>query len=127
MYLLDTSVVLTFAFNPKRLGPKSLNLIRDSSQVFVSSVSLAEIFVKQLLGKIQLKAPIGEVISSLSFKPLSFEVEMAQEVETLTGMVGHDPFDRMITATAKANGIKLITSDRRLLDLGFDWILDSYD
>jgi PIN domain nuclease of toxin-antitoxin system len=127
MYLLDTSVVLTFAFNPKRLGPKSLNLIRASSQVFVSSVSLAEIFVKQLLGKIQLKAPIGEVISSLSFKPLSFEVEMAQEVETLTGMVGHDPFDRMITATAKANGIKLITSDRRLLDLGFDWILDSYD
>jgi PIN domain nuclease of toxin-antitoxin system len=127
MYLLDTSVVLTFAFNPKRLGPKSLSLIRASSQVFVSSVSIAEIFVKQLLGKIQLKAPIGEVISSLSFKPLSFEVEMAQEVETLTGMVGHDPFDRMITATAKANGIKLITSDRRLLDLGFDWILDSYD
>jgi PIN domain nuclease of toxin-antitoxin system len=42
-------------------------------------------------------------------------------------MVGHDPFDRMITATAKANGIKLITSDRRLLDLGFDWILDSFD
>lgn len=127
MYLLDTSVVLTFAFQPKRLGPKSLNIIKASSQVFVSSVSIAEIFVKQLLGKIQLKAPIGEVISSLSFKPLSFDVEMANEVKTLTGMVGHDPFDRMITATAKANGIKLITSDRRLLDLGFDWILDSFD
>ncbi len=127
MYLLDTSVVLTFAFNPKRLGPKSLNLIKASSQVFVSSVSIAEIFVKQLLGKIKLNAPIGEVISSLSFKPLSFDVEMANEVKTLTGMIGHDPFDRMITATAKANGIKLITSDRRLLDLGFDWILDSFD
>lgn len=127
MYLLDTSVVLAFAFNPKRLGPKSFSLIRDSSHVFVSSVSIAEIFVKQLLGKIQLQAPIGELISFLSFKPLCFDVAMANEVETLTGMVGHDPFDRMITATAKANGIKLITSDRRLLDLGFDWILDSFD
>jgi PIN domain nuclease of toxin-antitoxin system len=127
MYLLDTSVVLTFAFNPKRLGPRSLSLIRASSQVFVSSVSIAEIFVKQLLGKIQLQVPIGEVISSFSFKPLSFDVEMANELEALTGMVGHDPFDRMITATAKANGIKLITSDRALLSLGFDWIVDSYE
>jgi predicted nucleic acid-binding protein len=31
----------------------------------------------------------------------------------------------LILATAKAHNAKLITSDQKLLDLGFEWILDS--
>jgi PIN domain nuclease of toxin-antitoxin system len=121
MYLLDTSVVLTYALNPKRLGPRTRRIIRDPSRLQVSSVSIAEILVKQMLGKIQLQSPITATASSFGLTPLSFE-----EISKLTGMVGHDPFDRMITATAKATAVKLITSDRQLLNLGFDWILDSY-
>ena len=126
MYLLDTSVVLTYALNPKRLGPRTRRIIRNPSRLQVSSVSIAEIFVKQMLGKIRLQFPIAATASSFGLTPLSFDLAMAEEISTLTGMVGHDPFDRMITATAKATGVKLITSDRQLLNLGFDWILDSY-
>ena len=43
----------------------------------------------------------------------------------MTSLVRHDPFDRMILATARAHGTQLITSDRKLLELGFDWIRDS--
>jgi predicted nucleic acid-binding protein len=32
----------------------------------------------------------------------------------------------MILATARAHGAKLITSDRKILELGFDWVLDSF-
>ena len=127
MYLLDTSVVLTYVLNAKRLGPKTQRIIRDPGQLQISSVSIAEMFVKQMLGKIQLRSPITAVASAFGLKPLSFDLTVAEELSTLTGMVGYDPFDRMITATAKAKGIKLITSDRRLLDLGFDWILDSFE
>jgi PIN domain nuclease of toxin-antitoxin system len=126
MYLLDTSVVISSALNAKRLGPKARRVIKDSDQIFVSSVSIVEIFVKQLLGKIEIQAPITELISTFRFRPLGFEMSMAHELSQLTGLAGFDPFDRMIAATAGATGATLITSDRALLDLGFDWIVDSY-
>jgi PIN domain nuclease of toxin-antitoxin system len=56
---------------------------------------------------------------------LPFRVEDALETYSLPSLVRHDPFDRLILATAKARGAKLVTSDRKLLELGFDWILDS--
>ena len=36
-----------------------------------------------------------------------------------------DPFDRMIMAAASANNKKLITSDSKILAMGFDWVLDA--
>lgn len=127
MYLLDTSVVLSCLLNPRRLGPKTQRIIRNRSQLMFSSISIAEIFVKQLLGKLKLESPIIEIVSGFGLKPLSFDMEMATELSNLGSLIGLDPFDRMITATAKANGCKLITSDRKLLGLGFDWILDSFE
>ena len=41
-------------------------------------------------------------------------------------LVGHDPFDRMIVATASSSKLNLVTSDRVMLSLGFPWIRDSY-
>jgi len=125
IYLADTSVVLSSVLNPNRLGPRTARLIRDSNATYVSSVSIAEIFVKQMLGKIELNSPILELIATFRFKAMSFDVEMANEIEALPGLMGHDPFDRMIVATARAKGATLITSDRHLLSLGFDWIIDS--
>jgi PIN domain nuclease of toxin-antitoxin system len=126
IYLADTSVVLSSALNPNRLGPQTTRLIRDSNATYVSSVSIAEIFVKQMLGKIELNSPILELVKTFRFKAMSFDVDMANEIEALPGLTGHDPFDRMIVATARAKGATLITSDRHLLSLGFDWIIDSY-
>jgi PIN domain nuclease of toxin-antitoxin system len=79
-----------------------------------------------MLGKIELNSPILELVKTFRFKAMSFDVDMANEIEALPGLTGHDPFDRMIVATARAKGATLITSDRHLLSLGFDWIIDSY-
>jgi PIN domain nuclease of toxin-antitoxin system len=127
MYLLDTSVVLACILNPKRLGPKIRRLFQDSSEIHFSAVSIAEIFVKQLLGKLKLQSPLVKIADGFGFSPISFDLEMATELATLGTMIGLDPFDRMITATAKSLGANLITSDRQLLSLGFDWVLDSYN
>jgi len=126
IYLADTSVVLSSVLNPNRLGPRTARLIRDSNATYVSSVSIAEIFVKQMLGKIELNSPILELVATFRFKDMNFDVEMANEIEALPGLIGHDPFDRMIVATARSKGATLITSDRHLLSLGFEWIMDSY-
>ena len=78
-----------------------------------------------MLGKINLNQPLGELLEQLNFGSLPFRVEDALETYSLSSLIGHDPFDRMILATARAHGAKLITSDRKILELGFDWILDS--
>ena len=127
MYLLDTSVVLFYILNPKRIGSNTRKLLRKPNQMMVCSVAIAEIYVKQMLGKLQLKSPIEVLVPNFGFRSLDFSFEMAMELPSLSGLVGHDPFDRMISATARATGSKLITSDRALLSLGFDWILDSFD
>jgi PIN domain nuclease of toxin-antitoxin system len=126
MFLMDTSVILSYLFNPKRLGPKTQAIIRDRTKLQLSSISIAEVFVKQLLGKLKLRAPMAELVSQFGLTPIGFNLEMATELATLGTMVGLDPFDRMITASAKSLGANLITSDRQLLSLGFDWILDSF-
>jgi PIN domain nuclease of toxin-antitoxin system len=77
IYLADTSVVLSSALNPNRLGPRTTRLIRDSNATYVSSVSIAEIFVKQMLGKIELNSPILELVKTFRFKAMSFDVDMA--------------------------------------------------
>ena len=78
-----------------------------------------------MMGKIKLSQPLGELLDQLNFGSLPFTVEAALETYFLTSLIGHDPFDRMILATARNHGAQLITSDRKMLELCFDWILDS--
>ena len=73
MYLLDTSVVLSYLLNPKRLGPKTQRIIRETRMLQFSAISVAEIFVKQLLGKLKLDSPISEVVSEFGLTPLGFD------------------------------------------------------
>jgi putative PIN family toxin of toxin-antitoxin system len=125
MYLLDTNVLLSSVLNPKRIGKKTFKIVKEAVDVYFSSISIAEIFIKQMLGKIELNSPVADLIEDLEFRALSFDSKMANEISSIAGLIGHDPFDRMIAATARAEDAILITSDRKLLALGFDWILDS--
>lgn len=40
-------------------------------------------------------------------------------------LIDHDPFDRQIVAQAAVEGLRLLTSDERLLALGREWIMDA--
>jgi PIN domain nuclease of toxin-antitoxin system len=81
--------------------------------------------MKHMLGKIELTRPLGDLLDLHKFESLPLKTEDAIEVYSLPSLVRHDPFDRLILATAKARGAKLVTSDRKLLELGFDWVIDS--
>ena len=78
-----------------------------------------------MLGKIRLSHPLGVLVATHNFSSLPFKIEDALEVYSLPGLMHHDPFDRMILATARAHGAQLLTSDQKMLELGFEWILDS--
>lgn len=125
MIVLDTNALLAVLSRPGRLGKKTDRLLKSSKAIFYLPISVFEIVIKNMLGKIQLNQPLSELLNQLYFGSLTYRVEDALETYSLSGLIGHDPFDRMILATTKAHGAKLITSDRKLLELGFDWILDS--
>jgi PIN domain nuclease of toxin-antitoxin system len=65
------------------------------------------------------------LIPGQRLREVPFDGKAVAELYSLPSLVRHEPFDRMILATARAHGAKLLTSDRKMLELGFDWILDS--
>jgi PIN domain nuclease of toxin-antitoxin system len=125
MILLDTSTLISAILFPNRIGKNTRRLIRRSPAIYFSAVSLFEIVVKQMNGKLNLGTSVREFVEGLDARALPLRAEDALQVLSLPCLARHDPFDRLIVATTQANGARLVTSDSKMLDLGFDWILDS--
>lgn len=125
MFLLDTSTIIYANLLPNRLGKYTRNIIRKSPEIFFSAVSVFEIVVKQMKGKLSLGLSLDEFLGELDARSLPLRAEDAKEAFSFPSLLSHDPFDRMILATARSHSARLITSDRKILDLGFDWVLDS--
>ena len=53
-------------------------------------------------GKLNLAESVNEFLSELDVRSLPLRVEDAAEVYSFPSLIKHDPFDRLILATAKA-------------------------
>ncbi len=126
MYLLDTNALLAHLLYPARLGRKTIKDLGKSENVFFSSVSIAEISIKQMVKKLAFASSILKLAKESELQELPFGNDAAVEVAAFSSLVGHDPFDRMIVATASSSQLNLVTSDRVLLSLGLSWIQDSF-
>jgi PIN domain nuclease of toxin-antitoxin system len=60
---------------------------------------------------------LAELGRSPAFQIEPFTIELAEEVATL-GDVLRDPSDRAIVCTARVCRLRLLTSDRRIIDSG---------
>ncbi len=114
-YLLDTHTFLYAFDRPEALGARARDAILDSSsRRFVSVISFWEIAIKVRLGKLIL--PTGEDYYWAQLQALNaalLPVE-ARHCFPLFDMALHhkDPFDRMLIAQAKADGLTILTQDR---------------
>ncbi len=123
MILLDTHVWFWWITNHPRLTDEHEEVIEASRQagegVCVSVVSCLEIAIAVSKNRLTLDGSVEEwVATSLSpagitVLPLTTEVAVASC--NLPGNLHADPFDRIITATARDHGIRLLTVDRKLL------------
>lgn len=95
--------------------------------VCVSAVSAWEVATKNRIGKWPDVETIVQEFPSLlrrsRFASLSISVEHAQAAGALAGS-HRDPFDRMLIAQSKAEGVQLISRDAVFLDFGVDVIWD---
>lgn len=109
--LLDTRLLLWWLDDNQALSPAARELIADENNaVFVSAVSLWEIWLKVSLGKLRVSPDFDEVLAAQQFEALPLTAAHARELATLPWL-HRDPFDRMLVAQAIASGITLITAD----------------
>jgi len=77
-----------------------------------------------MLGKLE-DLDFSLLESRFNLQYLEFSHEDAMALEKFPTLVRHDPFDRALLAHAHNRRALFLTSDRRLLELGLNWVLDS--
>lgn len=122
--LLDTHVLVWARADSGRLGPTAWDELA-SQTVYFSPVSLVELHVKTMSGKLDLPPAVLDDPSVDGFVELSLRTDQAAALAELPELTAHDPFDRMLVAQALATRMKFLTADRRLLALQKKWILDA--
>jgi len=123
-YLLDTHVLVWLGRDPKRFG-KNCKRILERSNLYYTSISVAELALKSKLGKREFNTAVIEEWKQARIEPATFDDASALNFANLSSEWLPDPFDRQIVAIAMSNQFELITADQRILELGYDWIVDA--
>lgn len=125
--LLDTNALIWLVRNSPQLGSVSRGLIDDAPRVHFSSISVSEIVIKHMLGRMPLPGSeeFPEIFRASGLTELPFRAEHAGALLDFDSLARHDPFDRFLIAQAKCEHMPLLTSDSTLLALGHDWIIDA--
>ena len=122
--MLDTQVLYWMGESSKQLGPKTVQILR-SRKLYFSSISVAELSFKKRFSKLEYDLSAPQAWRELGIDQLNFGVEAANAFSRFSPEWVPDPFDRQIMAVAAANNLTLITSDRKILSQGFDWVFDA--
>lgn len=113
--LLDTHAFVWAVAEPERLSSAAVDAIRSSAnQVFVSSATAWELATKYRIGKLPEAKPILDEFEALAQDLTAKHLPMNHAHATLAGLLPgehRDPFDRMIAAQAKLEGLNVLTRD----------------
>jgi PIN domain nuclease of toxin-antitoxin system len=94
-----------------RLERHAQDAIKDEADaVFVSSVSVWEIEIKRAIARLRAPEDVAGLVEQSGFNPLAISFEHAREAGRLPLLHG-DPFDRMLVAQARVEGLTLATAD----------------
>ena len=119
--LLDTHCWLWLKEDPARLpSPLRRRIVRDPSNLVLSSVVVLEVAIKMSLGKLRLARGPAALVSELledGVRPLSASIEHMLTLATLPPL-HRDPFDRMLVAQAVTEKLTLVSADPQVLAYG---------
>jgi PIN domain nuclease of toxin-antitoxin system len=120
--LLDTHVVIWSAEGDARLGRQARKLIAEKNQTepfHVSAISAWEIAMLVSKGRLDLGGPaqdwLVKVMKHPAWQTIPVDAAAAAESVNLPGSFHNDPADRFIVATARLQGLALVTADAAIL------------
>jgi PIN domain nuclease of toxin-antitoxin system len=109
--LLDTHVLLWWLADDPQLGEPERDVIATPENLIAfSAASIWEIRIKQAVGKLDLPADFADVLARQAFEPLAVTVAHAHALHGLP-MLHRDPFDRLLIAQARVEGMTILTRD----------------
>lgn len=121
--LLDTHVLVWLALEPKRLSKAARHAIERATKsvgLTVASISLFEIAQLVARKRITIDGTFATWLSELLSRSAVAVLDLTPTIAELSMLFGpdypQDPADRIIGATARANGMPLITADTKLHD-----------
>lgn len=122
MIVLDTHVLIWWVSEPQKLSKKVHQTIEKNlkrNQLFVSSISIWEIYMLVKKGRLSLSLAPEDWIEKLEQLPLQFipmDNQIAARSVSLPDPLHADFADRIIVATALEQGAILVTSDKKILN-----------
>jgi len=117
--LLDTHIWLWTLQDPKRLGRRVLQQLKDeANELWLSPISTWEALTLNFKGRINIKEDLvtwlARATAGTREAPLTHEIALVARQLPLH----QDPADRILAATAEVLDLTLVTADERLLGLG---------
>jgi PIN domain nuclease of toxin-antitoxin system len=125
--LLDTHFMLALLSPTTASHHLQLVKIRAAGEhLYVSVASLWEAAIKMRLGKLQVPIPLDEIAEFLSLARISLlpinQLHAVARAEPDPS--AKDPFDRLLLAQCKIEGLRLATADRALAEHPLAWTGD---
>jgi PIN domain nuclease of toxin-antitoxin system len=121
--LLDTHVALMLALDPERLSRSAARAIaraEASNGLAIASITLWEIALLAQRGEIVVPGSVEAFLRELCQRPGISVLDLSPEVAAVSTQFPpdfpRDPADRIIGATARVQGLALVTKDQRMQD-----------
>ena len=116
--LLDTHTAIWWMNGHEKLSPEAKALLlNDAHTLYLSIVSAWEIAIKVSLGKLhEFNGGVKAFLTKVEDMPIVLLPVTPQHVEMVETLpfIHRDPFDRLLVATAKADGMTILTADENI-------------
>lgn len=113
--LLDTHLLLWAAIEPKKLPVKARNLLLDpANHLYFSTASIWEISIKNSLARADFNVDarrLWRLLIANGYREVCVSSEHIIAVNDLP-QLHTDPFDRILVAQARVEGLRLLTVDK---------------
>lgn len=112
--LLDTHTLIWHYENDPQLSVVAKNTINGGDcPVFISAASIWEMCIKVGLGKLPLRAPVGELIADYRAQDVLFLPITEAHALAVGDLpdIHRDPFDRLLVAQARCEGLTIVIDD----------------
>jgi PIN domain nuclease of toxin-antitoxin system len=111
--LLDSHVFLWWKAADPRLSVAMVRAIAEAEEVYVSAATAWELGLKVSLGKLRLPECVEDGIVAAGFMELPVHFRHTREAVVLPPH-HHDPFDRILVAQARCEGLTVMTHDDKI-------------